>query len=332
MGRSARLLAVLLGAWATTATADVDWDSIGLTSHSTIQAVRPDGSTSFSTGAFPLKIQGIVLNNPEDMLDSTPNFIPWDDGAGIFQLGGQWQIFVQSVDPSDAAGTAVYMAQNYGNLPFIADTLASYSNEDFAAEVNRVGIGGTLRAGDLVEIRARAGLPFGGKFNVNEAHSTDPSRNFDVVVLQAGRGLPDPLAISIGDVKDANDGFLFDPSRATGAEHYQARLVRLDGVQLVDPSHWGAGGKLLLTDSSGRTLPLLLGINPAFDSIAAPVGSFSVVGIFDQETFGPGREGYRLWVTDPAGITAIPEAGSLVLVAAVAGAVLCFRGGPWTRH
>ena len=44
---------------------------------------------------------GIVLNNPSDMLDSTPNFSPGTFGANAFNLGGQWQIFIQAYsDPT----------------------------------------------------------------------------------------------------------------------------------------------------------------------------------------------------------------------------------------
>lgn len=301
--------------------ADVDWSSLPITSHGQVQGVTGTGDPTFSTGNFPIRVRGIVLNNPSDMLDSTANFLPWNDGANIFRFGGEWQIYVQSVDPADHAGTAVYMGQNYGNLPFIADSFASYSNSAWNDEVQRVSLGGTLHAGDLVEIRGRAGLPFGGKFNINEAHSTLPAQDFDVVLLQAGLGLPTPEIITLSDVIGANNVALFDSTRATGAEHYQARLVDLRNVSIVDPSSWGANQELTVTDESGRTLTLKLGLNPLFDQLAAPTGPINIVGIFDQESFD-NVSGYRLWVMDPAGITAtVPEAGSLLLSLAGAAAL-----------
>ena len=48
-------------------------------------------------------ITGIVLNNPEEMLDPTPS---------TSGMGGQWQVYIEG-EGSDHAGTAVYMAQNY---------------------------------------------------------------------------------------------------------------------------------------------------------------------------------------------------------------------------
>jgi hypothetical protein len=39
---------------------------------------------------------GIVLNNPSDVLDSTPSFQPWNGGANMYNLGGQWQVFIHA--------------------------------------------------------------------------------------------------------------------------------------------------------------------------------------------------------------------------------------------
>lgn len=299
---------------------EIVWSNVPLIHHDVIQGSNLDGTPDFSVGNFPVRLQGVVLNNPEDMLDQTPNFLPWNDGANIFQFGGEWQIFVQSVIPTDHAGTAVYMAQNYGNLPFIADTSGSKSNEQWLADVNRVnltgptdGFGTPLRAGDLIEIRARTGLPYGGKFNVNESHSTDPLREFDIVRLEAGYGLPDAQAITLTDIKSSTNLDIFDSTGATGGERYQSQLVRFDDVQLTSSVGWGAGETMVITDGSGRTLPMRLGLDPGFDSMLAPTGHFSVVGIFDQE--GTNTTGYRLWVMDPSTIVAVPEVNSLVLAA-----------------
>lgn len=294
----------------------IDWPTVPLLDHETVQAVNGDGSAAFSPNGQPFRLRGIVLNNPADMLDSTPNFIPWnDDDPPLFALGAQWQIFVQSIDPADQAGTAVFMAQNYGNFPFIADSAASYTDSEWLAEMERINPGGALQAGTLVEIRARAGLPFAGKYNVNEAHFNDPSADFEIVVLDLNHGLPEPVPITLADVKDSSDAFLFDPTRQSGAELFQARLVKLGGVRIADATGWESDGDVTLTDDLGHTLPLHLGLNPDLAALAPPTGFFDVVGIFNQESFGGGQDGYELWVMRADAFTAVPEAGGMMLAA-----------------
>lgn len=294
----------------------IDWSTVPLLNHSSVQAVNSDGSAAFSPNGQPFRLRGVLLNNPADMLDSTPNFIPWDDqNPPLFALGAQWQVFVQSTDPADRAGTAVYMAQNYGNFPFIADSAASYSDSEWLGELERINPGGTLQAGALVEIRARAGLPFAGKYNANEAHFNDPSADFEVIVLDMNFGMPEPLPIALADVKDSSDAFLFDSTRVSGAELYQARLVKLEGVRIADSTGWASDGYVTLTDDLGHTLPMHLGLNPDLAALAPPTGFFDVVGIFNQESFSGGQDGYELWVMRADAITAVPEANSLALLA-----------------
>ena len=68
-----------------------------------LEAVDASGVSTWN-GSFPIVLTGVILNDPSEMLDSTPDFIPWDDGANMFELGGQWQIFVQTVSPGDRGG------------------------------------------------------------------------------------------------------------------------------------------------------------------------------------------------------------------------------------
>ena len=82
-----------------------------------LEAVDANGFSTWA-GSYPLTVTGVILNDPSEMLDSTPNFIPWNNGAGQWQLGGQWQVFVQAVLPGDRGGVECWMAQDYGNLPF----------------------------------------------------------------------------------------------------------------------------------------------------------------------------------------------------------------------
>src|SRR5512136_2850843 len=73
-----------------------------------LEAVDTNGLSAW-TASFPLTVTGVILNDPGEMLDSTPNFIPWNNGAGTFQLGGQWQVFVQAVMPGDRGGVECWM-------------------------------------------------------------------------------------------------------------------------------------------------------------------------------------------------------------------------------
>lgn len=271
---------------------DIDWDSVPIINHSTLQGVSPSGDSTFSSGSFPIRLRGVVLNNPADMLDSTPDFIPYSGPQNFFQLGGEWQIFIQSVDPGDIGGTALWMAQNVGNVPWHQDSDYSYQDAEWIAEINRLSLDGTLAAGDLIEVRARTGLPFGGKFNVNENHSNDPENDFEIILLEKEYGLPDPANISIADVKDEFDQDLFDYTRQVGGERYQAQLVQLDNLQLLS-GVWAPDEMVTVTDESGLTLSMRLGLDSAFSSMLAPTGLFSATGIFNEES-----SGYQLWVTD----------------------------------
>ena len=257
-----------------------------------------------------LSLKGVVLNNPQDMLDSTPNYIPCAAGTQ-WQLGGQWQVFVQTVDASDFGGAALWMAQNYGNVTWHwPDSTYSYTNSEWEAETARVSLNNTLQAGDVVEINARGGLFHNGKFNVNEQHDNDPVFDFDISLISHGT-LPAPTTITIEDVKNPDGSFKFVQDRLSGAEHYQSTLVCLNDVSLVDPINWKANSTVTITDGT-LTLPMLLGMN-GFDTLSAPTGKFDVVGIFDQES-SDYQSGYRLWVTDAGQFAAVPEPSSIVML------------------
>jgi hypothetical protein len=269
-----------------------------LETHSNLQAVNEQGLSAW-TGSLPFRVQGVLLNNPEEMVDATPRFVPWDDGAGAGQMGGQWQVFIQSIDPLDRGGTACWMGQNYGNLPFVRGSEFSYTDEEWLVELDRVNHDPDhrhwFRQGDLVEVTARRSLFFGGKRNINEAHSKDPDANFTIRLLQAGHGLPEPEWITLADVMEVDDGDpstradRFDPTRQSGGEYYQAMRVRIQDLELVDAEAWhgGAGQRIMVTDGAGRFLPLRM---PRHDLGPAPTGRFDVVGIFNQES-GSGIDG-----------------------------------------
>lgn len=267
-------------------------------SHLDLQAVNASGVGTHPSITSPDKIilEGIILNRPEYMLDGTANYntIPWN-------LGGQWQIYIQGTE-TDHAGTALWMGQNYGNLPFGS---GRYTNQEWLNELYRLNhdpaTGHRFMPGDKVRVTGLAKF-YGGKTNINERHDTDPANDFTIELVAIGKGLPTPEVITLDQVKDANDNFIFDQTRQTGCEYYQGRLVRVNNVSFVDPSAWAPNATLTITDGT-RTFPVKLGIGPGIATYAGEnynlSQTFDVIGIFDQEDGTlPHTEGYRIWVVN----------------------------------
>lgn len=281
----------------------VDWSAVPIIKHSTYQAVNDIGQSTYPSDGFPLRLRGVVLNNTEDWLDPTPAY---DPEVHLWQMGGQAELYVQAVDANDFGGTAAWMGQNYGNHIAKQDPSFSYTDAQWTAELGRLnlyggdGMSDPIRAGDLVEIRARIGLNYGGKMNVNEAHSNDPANDFEIVVLQKNYGLPTPAALPLNLIKDNSDVAIFDPARTDGGEHYQATLVDLKNVKVVSGT-WGSNQTVTVQDASGRTLGMYLGLNPGFDSTQVPPSYFNVEGIVQQSS-STGQDGYSLLSLDPSGI------------------------------
>ena len=116
-------------------------------------------------------------------------------------------------------------------------------------------------------------------------HNTDPFYDFNVVLVTPAAGLPQPETITLSMVKNSSNQFIFDPTRTTGCEYYQARLVRVDDVNITDPNDWAPNNTLTVMDNTGRTFPLLLGIGNGFTKYSCPTGQISIIGIFDQESY-----------------------------------------------
>jgi hypothetical protein len=279
--------------------------------HSNLQAVTSVGASAWS-GTFPFTIRGVLLCNPDEMLDSTPNYLPWNDGANQFRMGGEWQVTFQAVDPGDRGGTTCWMGQNYGNQPWIHDSDLSYTNEAWVAEILRLNYDPSnlhqFRAGDLVEMTVRQSLFYGGKRNINEGHDIDPAYNFDIRLVTANYGLPAPEVITLADVMNvggiATDSStwlpVFDQTRATGGEHYQGMRVRLNDLSLVTTNGWNPtntwGNRLCtVTDGVGRFFTLR---HPRYSLGAAPTTQFDAIGIFNQESGSgsQGTNGYELFI------------------------------------
>jgi len=276
-------------------------------SHLNLQAVNADGTSAW-TASFPFTLRGVLLCNPDEMLDFTPNLLPWNDGANAYRLGAEWQLTFQAVGEGDRGGTTCWMGQGYGNMPWLHDTSLSYPNEAWAAEVLRLSYDpATLRpfrAGDLIEVTARQSLFYGGKRNINEGHDIDPAYNFDLKLITANFGLPAPEVITLADVMQpggvAEDRAtwlpIFDATRATGGEHWQGMRVRVNDLTLVTTSGWNpanAWGARLSTATDGNNRFLSLR-HPRYSLGAAPTAQFDAIGIFTQE--GGNTNGYELFV------------------------------------
>ncbi len=356
--------AVTLGmnSWAL---ADPIWGDLDYTPFSEMQAVNDSGEGTWSVpiplddppGTNPdsdpgYKLWGVVLNNPGDMLDSTADNLAGYDPPK--EMGGQWQVYIQTLDHAqrpaelagDFGGAALWIGQNYGTLdgyPFDngPHPTDSYTDDDWDDEVNWVSLNQTLKAGDLIKVHARGGLFYKGKFNANEEHDIDPAVNFDVFVEQAGfifdvNTLAETITLAetttLSHVKNPDNTFNFQQDRQSGAEHYQATLVKIEDVTVQDPGNadWRPDGTVTIVEvSSGLTLDMKLGLDPNF-GIAAPAGSFPVIGIFDQEAGGGWppdcTSGYRLWVMDSSqfdGLSRVPEPSSVLLaICGLAGLLL----------
>lgn len=271
--------------------------------HWEFQAVHQDGTSSFDdAGPDIVSLEGIVLNNPGDMVDPTPDY----QGEPADDMGGQWQIFIQG-EGDDHAATAVWMGQNYSSLGGMRPIEENYTDADWIAELERLN-SAEFSQGDRVRVTGRH-LFYKGKLNINERHYIREENNFTIELLERGVGLPRPEIITLAQVKDANDNYIFDHTRFTGCEYYQGRLVRINNVSLVDANEWGPQDPTeiqtaTIIDSDDLTFPLKLGIGTGIYAGSNNLSeTFDVVGIFDQEPPAPPyppdpKAGYRIWVMD----------------------------------
>jgi hypothetical protein len=263
-----------------------------MVSHREFQAVDEQGNSSFILGGIQeVQLEGILLNSPEQWVDPAP-----DPAVAPFYMGGEWEIFIQG-EGDDHAGTACWLGQNYGNLPWVED---SYTNEQWLAEIawlNRdPNTGYVLRPGDRVRVTGRF-LFYAGKLNINEQHSIAPANDFWIELVKPGVGLPLPEAVTLSDLMDETDVPIFDPDRLTGPEYYQARRVRLEDVNIVDPENWGTNRDITVADTTGRSFPVHLCRGAGFALYPCPEGPIDVIGIMDQKSTDATR-GYRLLVLD----------------------------------
>lgn len=303
--------------------------------HTNLQAVDASGVSTWA-GTHPFTLRGVILNDPEEMLD-----FAWDPGAESGnRMGAQWQMFFQTVAGNDRGGTACWMGQNYSSLgPWIPEgnfyTEAEWSNEMFRVNYDTNTLH-RFRKGDLVEVTANKSLFYGGKRNVNESHRVTNANDFVVTLIQAGYGLPDPEVIYLSDLVNQDDGNagthedIFDQTRQTGGEHYQGMRVRIESVRMATnyyaSSGWGKtnwGERLCtVTDGDNRFFTLRM---PLADVGPVPDDWFSAVGIINQES-GSGSDGtfgYELFVQ---------EIGPTIRMVQTGGKVLMYWSGTYTNY
>lgn len=273
-----------------------------------------DSGVSSWTGSYPFSVVGVLLTDPSEMLDATPNFVPYGGSSDMFKMGGEWQVAVQAALSGDRLGTTCWMGQNYGNHPSHLGGEFSYTNEAWASEVERLNhdpaTGHAFRKGDLVMVTANRSLFYGGKRNINEAHSIDPAADFTISLVISNYGLPAPEVLSLASIMRPDDGDtathedIFDATRVTGAEHWQGMRVRLVGLTLTTTDGWNATNpwsarKCTVTDGEGRFFTLR---HPRYSLGVAPTNRFDAIGVFTQES-GSGTDGtfgYELFVQEIA--------------------------------
>ncbi len=284
------VIAALAACWLGTA---LYADTVPEFSHSFLQANDADGVPLYDADG-KVSVTGIILNNPEHMLDPT---------AGPAGIGGQWQIFVQSAEPNDTAATAVWMGQNYSS---VFHMFGDYDDEKFARQLCDMNFdpatGYRFNAGDKVKITGYY-KAYGGKLNINESHQVDDAYDVVIDLLEPAHGLPQPEVITLDSVKTGfghTDFAFYGADRTRGCERYQSRLVRVNNVTIVDPENWRPNSFIRIEDAAGYTFDVKLGIGSGFSIFDAPTGPIDVIGIFNQEA--PGCSicdyGYMIWVTN----------------------------------
>ncbi len=242
----------------------------------------------YSTTTEKVTLEGIILNNPEEMLDSR-------SGAPSVR-GGQWQIFFQSDDAEDHAGTCIWFGQDY-----VGVGTGTYSEQEYQSEVYRINhdpnTAYMFRAGDKVKVTGAYKF-YKGKMNINEIHQVDPKYDFDIELIEPRVGMPLPDVAALSELKDASDKYIFDAARDSGCEYYQGCIVRINNVTVVNPENWGPDNTITITDDTGRTFPVILGHGYGITAYECPTGNIDIIGIMDQEAtnYAVCTDGYRLYL------------------------------------
>jgi hypothetical protein len=266
-----------------------------------IQAVDSDGygTHPYLYTTNKVIVEGVIINRPDYMLNSNP-----DENAQ--DVGAQWQMFIQGDPNTDHAGVALWMGQCYDNT-WGGD--GTYTDTQWASEMWRLSRddanGYQINVGDKIRVTGLLKF-YRGKTNINERHSTEPENDIQIELIEAGAGLPWPEDVNLADLKNQDDTFTFDPSRLSGCEFYQGRLIRLTDVYFTDPN-WAPCKIATVTDPTGRTFNIEYGRGPGFTNFDPPAGTFDVVGILNQESSDMDlcKDGYSIWVSNYDGNQAL---------------------------
>lgn len=277
--------------------------------HWDLQAVDSSGVSAWS-GSHPTSDLGVLLTDTDEMLDSTPNFIPCSGPSDLFKMGAEWQVVVQAALAGDRLGTTCWMGRNYANHPAHLGAEFSHTNEAWAALVERLNhdsaTGRAFHNGDLVMVTASRSWFCGGKRNINEAHDIDPAADFTISPVVSNCGLPAPEVISLASIGPGDDRNaathedIFDVTRATGGEPWQGTRVGITGLTRTTTNGWNATNlwsarKCPVTDGEGRYFTLR---HPRHSLGNAPTHRFDAIGVFTQESGSgtAGTFGYALFV------------------------------------
>jgi len=199
--------------------------------------------------------QGVVLNRPQDMLDTAT----------------QWQMYVQALPTNPAP-------YNQGGIALYANTFYDptgwprYSND--------------WLPGDVVEVHGLL-LYYNGKTNLNERHDGD--NIFAVTLIEHGT-LPAPQRLS-----SIAEAITFDPTRATGGERYQAQWCRLDGARVTTGTWAANQTVTITDDSGATMAMLLGALGDFTQGAPPPGRFTVTALLDQEDTTAPYQDSYRLW-------------------------------------
>jgi hypothetical protein len=109
-----------------------------------LEAVDDMGVSTWN-GSFPIALTGVVLTDPGEMLDATPDFLPWDNGANAYALGGHWQVAALLFPALGRAKEKAKVLRVHAELYGIGMALQMYSMDNQTNPPVRVNCNTDLR-------------------------------------------------------------------------------------------------------------------------------------------------------------------------------------------
>jgi hypothetical protein len=223
-------------------------DSSGVGTH-------PSLSLPSENPAAWVTFQGVVLNRPQDMLNTAT----------------QWQMYVQALPTNPA--------------PYNQGGIALYANK-FYDPTGWPRYTSDWLPGDVVEVTGLL-LFYNGKTNLNERHDGD---NIFTVTLMEHGSLPAPWKIP-----SIAEAIPFDVSRATGGERYQAQWCRLDGARVTDGTWAANQTVTITDDSGATMPMLLGAFGDFAQGAPPPGRFTVTAIFDQEDSTSPYTGNYRLW-------------------------------------